>query len=127
MNYPAASGGVSKKTKIFGAASGGEPSARRSIAKSPIKLNIKNKSDSKGAFGNAPIESPLGAPYHRLRRFLGFHPIACCEARVHPSAARSPVSATVRETRYAICTRSQKVVRGVRVTGPVRPDLRGSR
>jgi hypothetical protein len=67
MNYSAASSGVSKKTKIFGAASGGEPSARRSIAKSPIKLNVKNKSDSKGAFGNALIEwHGLGIPAVQL-------------------------------------------------------------
>jgi hypothetical protein len=38
MNYPAASGGVSQRTWIMDAASGGEPSARRCRVKSPVRI-----------------------------------------------------------------------------------------
>jgi hypothetical protein len=40
MNYPAASGGVSKKTKIFGAASGGESNPSEHCQK-PNKIERK--------------------------------------------------------------------------------------
>jgi hypothetical protein len=57
MNYPAASSGVSKKTETFGAASGGEPSARRSSAKSPLRVTFILYVQFNWAFSTALIEA----------------------------------------------------------------------